>query len=119
MSEEPFAFSPDIPIYDEKGWRLLERIPSMGITRWMMMLEDGEMIIRTDTEVNALLDTNTAERNIKAGQRWGDGRKVASIPAQIWTRDLAEAVRQDDNRYLSRWLNDADHAAFRTFEGKV
>jgi hypothetical protein len=37
----------------------------------------------------------------------------------MFFKHLGEAQKQDDKKYISKWLNDPDHRAFRTFHGKV
>jgi hypothetical protein len=69
--------------------------------------------------VDNILERNERLRNETAGERWGNGQKVASIPIHIWQRELAEAQREGDDKYVNRWLNDSDHRKFRTKDGKV
>lgn len=112
------VIEPDEDIWDD-GWLMMEHIPAIGITRWIRKDPDGNYLIRTDTDTSALLANNASERSMMAGQRWGEGRKVASIPMNMWTKDIAEASTQGDEKYVARWLNDSDRLKLRTFEGNV
>jgi hypothetical protein len=101
------------------GWRVFEYLPDIPKISWARMDDQQQMTVRTVMPVDNLLERNERLRNETAGERWGDGKKVASIPIHIWQRELAEAQNQKDEKYLSKWLNDPDHAKFRTKEGKV
>jgi hypothetical protein len=101
------------------GWRLFEYWSDIRKVTWARMNDEQQMTVRTVMPVDDLLDRNKHLRNESAGQRWGDGKKVASVPIHIWQRELAEAQREGDEKFMSKWLNDSDHAKFRTKEGKV
>lgn len=100
------------------SWELIDYDFRTGRSMWATF--DGEKTVyRLDYPVDATIDHNTAVRNHKAGERWGEGQRIASIPPNIYHEQLAEASLQDDHKYISRWLNDSDNAAWRTFEGRV
>lgn len=102
-------------------WELMEWDPATGRTVWSMF--DGEKtVIRTDTPVAATIDHNTAVRNSTPGGWKGDYHRIASVPMQLLYEEnigLNKAIQQGDDKYLSRWLNDSDNAAWRTKEGRV
>ncbi len=100
-------------------WRLFDYDIRTGRSVWKFEHGDGRVTFRTDYPVDNLVKANKEELNDHAGARWGDGRVAARIPKNIFWDQLAEAVQQDDDKFLSRWLNDSDNAAFRTFGGKV
>ena len=77
------------------------------------------MTVKTLMPVDDLFERTQTARAETAGKSWGDGQKVASIPIHIWQRELAEAQREGDEKHVKKWLNDPDHAKFRTKEGKV
>ena len=105
------------PIFDGEG-RLFESDPETGKQVWM--LDEGDKIrIRTVMPVDDLLDENAAMQTENLGKRWGDGAVVARVPMHVWQRQLAPAIHQDDKAYVSRWLNDSDHARFRTRGGRI
>ena len=54
----------------------------------------------------------------EARSGWGEGQRVASIPAVIW-EDLIRRGIAGDKKKLKAWLNDPDNRAFRTRLGKV
>jgi hypothetical protein len=69
--------------------------------------------------VQSLVDDNAALLNASQGRRFGEGQRVASIPLNLFYDQLHEAQMQGDENYISRWLNDGDNRAFRTFEGTI
>lgn len=105
-------------IRDENGFELIDHDLATGRTVWSYY--DGEKTVyRTDYPVDATLKHNAEMRANGAGQKWGDSQRIASIPPNIYHQHLAEASLQEDHKYISKWLNDGDNAAWRTFEGKV
>lgn len=105
-------------IRDENGWELFEHDKLTGRTVWR--LYDGEHThFRTDYPVQQIIDDNQKAQAELRGKRWGAGQRVASIPLNVYFDKLAEASRQNDDTYISRWLNDGDNAAFRVKEGRV
>lgn len=99
-------------------WELLSHDEKLGRTVWTFF--DGrQRHFRTDYRVDNVLKDNHAARQDMAGQRWGEGKRVASIPLNLYYDKLAEAQAQGDHKFVAKWLNDGDNAAFRTFEGRV
>ena len=50
---------------------------------WRKIEADGTITVRTDYPVDPLLEASKNERADTAGERWGDYRKVASIPVGL------------------------------------
>lgn len=95
--------------------------PVKQILEWARPDENGNVVVCTQHLVTGdLLDLNRKAEAESAGQRFGDGKIVASVPEHIfYNSGLAQAVREKDKAWVSRFLNDPDHAAFRTFRGRV
>lgn len=101
-------------------WRLLDYDEASGHARWFQQVDDTHFAIKdVYYETDALLDANAEKLNGSLGKRWGDGQVAASIPLNVFFKELAEPMRQKDRAYVKRWLNDGDHARFRTFGGRV
>lgn len=99
-------------------WELFDYDFQTGRSVWRYF--DGAAThYRTDYPVQSLIDENAAHFNDSSHRRFGDGRRVASIPLNVFYDQLHEAQAQGDDRFISRWLNDGDHRAFRTFGGTV
>lgn len=108
------AFGPDP--FGGKGFLMSEEWDKRV---WACFDEDGILQTCTETYVEPVLEANAALRAENQGKRWGNGQIVASIPTDILYRELMPAQIQGDRKYVKKWLNDSDHAAFRTFEGTV
>ncbi len=100
-------------------WTLFDHDFKLKRTVWVRSNPDGSQTFRTDYAVEDTIEANATMRaNVSQGWQ-GDWHKVASIPLNIYHDKLAEAVKQDDMAYLSRFLNDSDNRAWRTKEGRV
>lgn len=101
------------------GWTLFDYDPQSGRTVWLRDNGDGTMTARTDYPHDATIRSNAEFRNSLDPGWKGDWHRVASIPLNIFHDQLAEASRQDDQKYLSKWLNNSDNRAWRTKHGNV
>lgn len=109
---------PGRDIYDGP-WRLFDFDPVTGRTQWVLH-EDDKMHIRTDYPVENLIKENAEAHSEASGKRFGDLARVASIPLNAYHETgMAEAVRQNDLRFVKKWLNDGDNAAWRTRGGTI
>ena len=100
-------------------WTLFDYDVRTGRQVWSMENPDGSTTFRTDYPVQPTVDLNTAQRNLAQNNWAGDYHQIASIPLNIYHEQVAEAAKQDDQRYLSKWLNDSDNSAWRTKGGTV
>lgn len=100
-------------------WALFDHDFQTGRTVWMRQNGDGSTTYRTDYPVDRIVKENRDFRNALDSGWKGDWHRVASIPLNVFHDQLAEASRQDDQKYLSKWLNDADNAAWRTKAGRI
>jgi hypothetical protein len=106
-------------IIRDGNWRLFDYDIKTGRQVWVIENADGTTTFRTDYPVQPTIDLNTAQRNLARGDWAGDYHHVASIPLNLFHDQLAEATRQGDDAYLSKWLNNSDNRAWRTKEGRV
>ena len=107
-------FDPPVP-----GARLMEHDPETGTLKWFVRVSDTHDAIITQTPVDDLLDANAEAMNASIGKRFGEGQRVASIPMDVYYDKLLEPVKQHDQKYIARFLNDSDNSKFRTFRGKI
>ncbi|MBD9528979.1 hypothetical protein [Paracoccus sp. PAR01] len=105
--------------FRDGDWHLIDHQFETGRTVWAYFHGDGRITTRTDYPVDSLIKANAIEANANVGAKWGDGKIAARIPKNVFFEQLAPAIEQEDDKYVSRWLNDGDHAAFRTFGGRV
>jgi hypothetical protein len=108
-----------MPVKDENGFELLEFDPATGRSVWHYF--DGQKHVwRTDYPVENLVRENAESRAHFAGQRHGDWSRVASVPMNVaYDSGLVDAMTQNDDKFVSRILNDSDNRAWRTREGRV
>lgn len=103
--------------FNGKG-NLLVNEPDRAV--WVYEEEPGKTYMCTQTVHDEVIERNKQLYNDSAGKRWGDGKIAASIPlAHYFHSGLAEARKQEDEKWIKRWLNDPDNRAFRTFEGNI
>lgn len=102
-------------------FRATETDPVTGIvTEWYVDEHSDKVVTRRyNPATDNIIDRNKALHADSQHKRWGDGRVAASVPLEIFDKDLHEAFVNDDHAYIKRWLNDPDHRHFRTFRGNV
>lgn len=100
-------------------WVLFEHIPGV---RKVYVKDDGEhWLIRTDyLNADHTRDFNAAMEAQSHGSRFGDYRLLTSMPAnEMRETGLEEAMKQGDDRFISRFLMDPDHRGYKATRGKV
>lgn len=100
-------------------WSLYEYDVKLGRQVWFITNPDGSTTFRTDYEVQPTIDINRAQKNLAQDNWAGDYHHIASVPLNIFHEQMAEASRQDDQTFISKWLNDGDNSAWRTKDGAV
>lgn len=107
------------PITDADGFRLVSYDPDLGRTVWSKV-EDGQRVFRIDQRVDQILDANNEAEVESQGKRIGDWSRVASVPVNLaHNNGLMEAMDQKDDKWVAKFLNDADNKKFRTRGGTV
>lgn len=106
-------------ITDADGWELMEFDPETGRSIWAVE-QDDQIHIRVDQPVSGLIDQNRRALNDAAPGWAGDWHRIASVPLNVLHGSgLDEAIGQRDDRFVSRFLNDSDNAAWRVKHGRV
>lgn len=100
-------------------WTLVQSDLKLGRYIWATRDERGREVYRVDYHVDQTVNDNKAFRNMLSPGWKGDWHRVASLPPAIAYGDFAEAMKQDDQKWVSKFLNDGDNAAWRTKEGTV
>ncbi|MEN6642571.1 MAG: hypothetical protein ABFE08_09005 [Armatimonadia bacterium] len=81
--------------------------------------ENDSFVIETQQDITAILEDNQIELNeVTSLDRFGEGKRVASIPLSIYC-DLQKKGIVEDQAAMRRWLNDPVNKVFRTFRGKL
>lgn len=98
-------------------WRLIDHDERLGRTVWAMF--DGRQThIRTDYRTDKIVQSNRRERNDAPAGWKGDWHRIGRVPLNVYhASGLAEAIRQDDSRFVGRFLT--DHDAYRTKDGRL
>ena len=105
-------------------WRCVDYDPVTGVADWYLYDENqGKPRIhfrQVQYHIKAHLDANEREYNAQLGSRWGEGKKVASVPTVVWQGlGLDDALANGDMKKINRVLNDGDYAKLRTFKGQL
>lgn len=84
---------------------------------------DGLVFRKTENIVeDQLLEANRESLNESYGQRFKDdpvGTRVASIPLNVYYRDIAPRMKDGDRDFMRWFLNHDQNRPYRTFRGKV
>lgn len=107
------------PFFDPFGGRGRIVRRSHDKVLWYCEDSDGNIETCVQTLVQPVLDANRRAYNESYGKRWGDGQIVASIPLPLYFGNLGEALKNGDQAYVKRYLNDSDNVKLRTWRGKL
>lgn len=66
-----------------------------------------------------LLAVNKQRLDDSQTERFGDGKVIASVPLNVFYRDVAPRLKQGDDDYVKWFLNHQDSRPYRTFRGRV
>jgi hypothetical protein len=98
---------------------VFEHIPGVR-TVWVRDNGDEWEIITDYHNAEATKDANAALREDSEGKRFGDYRLLASMPPnELRATGLEAALRQGDDKFISRWMNDSDNRGYRASRGRV
>jgi len=100
-------------------WTLFDCDLKLGRQVWRRDNPDGSATFRTDYMVDPTIEANKVQRNMAQSGWKGDYHHIASVPLNVLHADLMAAHSQGDDKYVSKWLNSSDNAAWRTKSGNV
>lgn len=99
--------------------RLLDYDSVHKVRRMFHPSADGDSFIEEGTQdITKLISGNKILQTAYRPKKFGDGRRMASIPIVIW-EDLMRRGITTDAKKLKAWLNDPDNRAFRTMLGRI
>lgn len=101
------------------GKTLISDNPEEGRRVWEFEFELGSIHKTEWYAANDFLEATKAARNETDGQRWGDTRRIATVPMHIAVREWFPRIKDGNDGSLKRWLNDSENRPFRTFNGTV
>lgn len=70
----------------------------------------------------SLLKFNQESLNMSHGKRFADepiGTRVASVPLNVFYRDMAPRLKEGDQDFMKWFLNHDNNRPYRTFRGRV
>lgn len=101
------------------SWTLIDHDFETGRSTWMTE-QDGQYVFRVDMPLNDIFDQNKDALVDTIGRKFGDYNRVASIPHHlIYHNGVDDAMRQHDDKWLAKFLNDPSNSKFRTSRGRV
>lgn len=103
------------------NWLLFDDDREIGRKVWLGYDEKGQFrAAHVEQEVDQIIENNKTALDLSMGQKFGDYNRIASVPLTFFEqKGLDQAIDAGDRKYLSKVLNDSDHAGFRTSRGKV
>jgi hypothetical protein len=66
-----------------------------------------------------LLAVNKQRLDDSHGERFGDGKVIASVPLNVFYRDFAKRLKEGDEDFTKWWLNSDQNRPYRTFRGRL
>jgi hypothetical protein len=103
--------------YNPPGeWKL---VTDNGWSRVYELDMGSHVVQKTEFEnADGMLAEAERVRSIKAGQRWGDGQVVGSIPMNLYyASGMAEASRQRDVAFQRKFYR--EHPKLKKFDGDL
>lgn len=99
-------------------WRLLSSNPVSGEQTWF--LDDGEHYhTAVVVDPDLMMEANNRSQTDNLNRPFGDMAQVARMPMHMWQEKIAPAIKQEDERYIKKFLNDIDNRKFRTKLGTL
>lgn len=76
---------------------------------------EGDQVIRKRTfDAQPMLERCRTERIATSGERWGDTRKVGTMPMAVYAKYLTITDTKERQKYIARWLR--ENPAFVSFD---
>jgi hypothetical protein len=79
-----------------------------------LILEGDQLVKKTTFDAEPLLEEAKAQRNHTAGERWGDMRRVATLPMAVYAKFASIQDNRERQRQVRLWIQ--QNPAFCTFD---
>lgn len=105
----------------DDAWTLFEETDTYR--RYMCKIDEHRTAFKTEfLGDDELIKANQEEFNESYGKRFGNGRKVASIPLNVFyspKSQIIEKMQSGDEEHLKWFLNSEHARPYRTFKGRL
>ena len=82
--------------------------------RKQVIFEGDRAVEKLTYDAQPFLEQAKAERIATEGERWGDGRKVGTMPMAVYNQYLKIQGADERKKYILKWLR--ENPAFVTFD---
>lgn len=96
-----------------ESFELDEGVDAYGVHTEVKFYSDQAQKVQT-YDAEPLVEACKAERLATEGQRWGEMRKVGTIPMAVYTRFLSIKDNNERAKFVRKWLK--ENPAFITFD---
>lgn len=96
-----------------ESFKMDEGTDAYGVNT-QVIFEGDQIVKKQSYDASPLLEACRAERIATDGQRWGEMRKVGTIPMAVYARLMAITDNQERKKQLRSWL--LANPKFITFE---
>jgi len=98
--------------------------PALGTATYFHELDETTVALETVQDVGPIIEQNKRDLNNVDNHRFGDIKRVASIPIVILLQLVQQGILNPkfgiiDEKRMNAWLNDPENRYFRTFPGNV
>lgn len=104
-------------------WITIEDSPTCLTLGRLDYGDDGQPCVRIQKQIkNAeeFMSANSQWRAEVANQKWGDGQVIGRMPDSMYfTSGMAEARKNNDEKWIKRFWSDPDHKKLRIKEGNL
>lgn len=83
-------------------------------THKSLIFEGDHLVTKTSFNAQPLVEEAAAMRNATAGEKWGDMRRVATIPMAIYAKAIQIKDNRERQKYIKTYLR--ENPAFVTFD---
>ena len=86
-----------------ESFKLDEGVNRHGI-HTQLIFQGDEVVKKTSYDAQPFLEAAHAERTATAGQRWGEMRKVGTVPMAVYAKAMEIRDQKERQKYLLTWL---------------
>lgn len=101
-------------------WEFFDYDPDTRTRVMWRLRDDGCAEFAIEQNVDLILAANVEAEKETHGKRFGDWNRIGSVPTRLVEKTgIDVAVDMRDQKFISKFFNDPDHAKLRTSRGTV